>query len=206
MELKNRVAELVHNKIIDGISDYHTDLKNGVKITITLKKDANAQVVLNNLYKHTNFQISYGIIFLMLDGLTPKTLGLKDIISKYIDHQKEVIIRRTRFDLAKAEKRVHILEGYKIALDNIDEVIKIIRGSETDQIAREELMKRFDLSEIQANSILELKLRRLTGLERSKIEDELNDLLKKIEELKAILASEAKVLEIIKNELYPFKK
>ena len=114
MELKNRVAELVHNKIIDGISDYHTDLKNGVKITITLKKDANAQVVLNNLYKHTNFQISYGIIFLMLDGLTPKTLGLKDIISKYIDHQKEVIIRRTRFDLAKAELLIILMKLFKL--------------------------------------------------------------------------------------------
>ena len=120
MELKNKVAELVHTKVIDGISDYHTDLKDGVKITITLKKDANPQVVLNNLYKHTSFQINYGIIFLMLDGLTPKTLGLKDIISKYIDHQKVVIIRRTKFDLAKDEKRVHILNGYKIAQDNID--------------------------------------------------------------------------------------
>ena len=120
MDLKNRVAELVRDKVIDGISDYHTDLKNGVQITITLKRDANAQVVLNNLYKHTNFQVQYGIIFLMLDGKTPRTLGLKDIISKYVDYQKEVIIRRTRFDLAKDEKRVHILEGYKIAQDNID--------------------------------------------------------------------------------------
>ena len=140
MELKNKVAELVHNKTIEGIADYHTDLKDGVKITITLKKDANPQVVLNNLYKHTNFQVSYGIILLMLDGLTPKTLSLKSIISKYIDFQKEVIIRRTRFDLAKDEKRVHILEGYKIALDNIDEVVKIIRNAETDIEAKEKLM------------------------------------------------------------------
>ena len=117
LELKNKVAELVHTKIIDGISDYHTDLKDGVKITITLKKDANPQVVLNNLYKHTSFQTNYGIIFLMLDNGVPKTLPLKDIISKYIDYQKEVVIRRTRFELEKAEKRVHILEGYKIALD-----------------------------------------------------------------------------------------
>ena len=205
MDLKNKVAELVHNKIIDGISDYHTDLKDGIKITITLKKDANAQVILNNLYKHTQFQTNYSIIFLMLDNGTPRTLGLKDIITKYIDYQKEVIIRRTKFDLAKSEARVHILEGYKIALDNIDEVIKIIRGSETDQIAREGLMKSFKLTEIQANSILELKLRRLTGLERSKIEEELAELLKKIEELKGILASEEKVLEIIKNELTEIK-
>ena len=129
MDLKNKVAELVHNKTIDGIADYHTDLKNGIKITITLKKDANAQVILNKLYKHTSFQTSYGIIFLMLDQGVPKTLGLKDIISKYIEFQKEVIIRRTKFDLDVAEKRVHILEGLKIALDNIDAVVKLIRAS-----------------------------------------------------------------------------
>ncbi len=205
MELKNKVAELVHNKTIDGISDYHTDLKDGVKITITLKKDANPQVVLNNLYKHTNFQVSYGIIFLMLDGLTPKTLSLKSIISKYIDFQKEVIIRRTKYDLAKDEKRVHILEGYKIALDNIDEVVKIIRNAETDVEAKEKLMSRFGLTEIQTDAILELRLRRLTGLERDKIEAELNELLAEIEELKSILASEQKVLEIIKKEMLEIK-
>ena len=205
MELKNRVAELVHNKIIDGIADYHTDLKNGVKITITLKKDANANVVLNNLYKHTNFQISYGIIFLMLVGLTPNTLGLKDIISKYIDHQKEVIIRRTKFELTKAEKRVHILEGYKIALDNIDEVIQIIKNAESDVEAKEKLISRFALTEVQADAILELKLRRLTGLERDKIESELAELLKTIEELKAILGDTKKVLNIIKEEMIDIK-
>ena len=205
MDLKNRVAELVRDKVIDGISDYHTDLKNGVKITITLKRDANAQVVLNNLYKHTNFQVQYGIIFLMLDGKTPRTLGLKDIISKYVDYQKEVIIRRTRFDLAKDEKRVHILEGYKIAQDNIDEVVKIIKTAKSDVEAKEKLMSRFGLTEIQTDSILELKLRRLTGLEREKIELELSDLLKEIEELKSILASEQKVLDIIKKELIEIK-
>ncbi len=205
MELKNKVAELVHNKIIDGIADYHTDLKDGVKITITLKKDANPQVVLNNLYKHTNFQVSYGIILLMLDGLTPRTLSLKSIISKYIDFQKEVIIRRTRFDLAKDEKRVHILEGYKIALDNIDEVVKIIRNAETDVEAKENLMSRFGLTEVQTDAILELRLRRLTGLERDKIESELAALLAEIEELKSILASEQKVLDIIKKEMLEIK-
>ena len=205
MELKNKVAELVHSKVIDGITDYHTDLKDGVKITITLKKDANPQVVLNNLYKHTSFQVNYGIIFLMLDGLTPRTLGLKSIISKYIDHQKEVIIRRTRFDLIKDEKRVHILNGYKIAQDNIDEVVKIIRNALDDSDAKEKLMNRFGLDEIQADAILELRLRRLTSLERDKIEEELNNLLKEIEELKAILASEKKVLEIIKNEMLEIK-
>ena len=205
LELKKKVAEVVHAKVIDGMSDYHTDLKNGLKITITLKRDANPQVVLNNLYKHTNFQTNYGIIFLMLDGMTPKTLPLKDIISKYIDHQKEVIIRRTKFDLDKAEKRVHILEGYKIALNNIDEVIKIIKNANTDAEAKEKLISRFGLSEVQTDAILELKLRRLTGLERDKIESELNELLNLIEELKSILASEQKVLEIIKTELLEIK-
>lgn len=205
MELKNKVAELVHNKIIDGITDYHTDLKDGVKITITLKKDANAQVVLNNLYKHTQFQINYGIIFLMLDGLTPKTLPLKSIISKYIDHQKEVIYRRTKFDLAKSENRVHILEGYKIALDNIDEVVNIIRNAGDDDEARTKLINRFGLSVVQADSILELKLKRLTGLERNKIEEELSTLLKLIDELRSILADEKKVLDIIKREMLEIK-
>ena len=205
LDLKNKVAELVRDKVIDGISDYHTDLKDGIKITITLKRDANPQVVLNNLYKHTSFQIQYGIIFLMIDGKTPRTLGLKDIISKYIDHQKEVIIRRTRFDLDKDEKRVHILEGYKIAQDNFDEVINIIKTAKTDIEAKEKLISRFSLSDIQADAILELKLRRLTGLERDKIEAELNDLLIEIEELKSILASEEKVLNIIKTELLEIK-
>ena len=205
MELKNKVAELVRDKVIVGISDYHTDLKDGIKITITLKRDANPQVVLNNLYKHTNFQIQYGIIFLMIDAGTPRTLGLKDIISKYIDYQREVIVRRTKFDLDKDEKRVHILEGYKIAQDNIDEVVQMIRNAKTDAEAKESLINRFKLSDVQADAILELKLRRLTGLERDKIEAELNDLLIEIEELKSILASNQKVLDIIKKELLDIK-
>ena len=206
LELKNKVAELVHNKVIDGIADYHSDLKDGIKITITLKRDANAQVVLNKLFKHTQFQTTYGIIFLMLDQGVPKTLGLKEIIEKYINYQKEVIIRRTKFDLDVAEKRVHIIEGLKIALDNIDAVIKIIRGASDDDEARDGLMKNFGLTDVQANAILEMRLRRLTGLEREKIENELSDLLKLIEELKAILASDQKVLEVIKNELIEIKQ
>ncbi len=205
LELKNKVAELVHNKVIEGIADYHTDLKDGVKITITLKRDANPQVVLNNLYKHTNFQVNYGIILLMIDDMTPKTLGLKDIIAKYIEHQKEVIIRRTKFDLEKAENRVHILEGYKIAQDNIDEVIAIIKAADSDVEAKEKLMSRFGLTEIQTDAILELKLRRLTGLEREKIEAELAELLKLIAEYKEILADINKVLEIIKQEMLEIK-
>ena len=205
LELKNKVAELVHNKVIDGISDYHTDLKDGVKITITLKRDANPQIVLNNLYKHTNFQVNYGIILLMLDNGVPRTLDLKSIIAKYIDHQKEVIIRRTKYELNQDEARVHILEGLKIALDNIDEVVSIIRGADDDDDARTKLMNRFGLSEIQSNSILEMRLRRLTGLEREKVENELKDLLVEIERLKAILGSEKMVLDIIKQEMLEIK-
>ena len=205
LELKNKVAELVHNKTIDGIADYHSDLKEGIKITITLKKDANAQVVLNKLYKHTSFQTTYGIIFLMLDQGVPKTLGLKDIISKYIDFQMEIIIRRTKFELDVAEKRVHILEGLKIALDNIDAIIKLIRGSKGDDEARAALMSQFGLSEAQSNAILEMKLRRLTGLEREKIENELADLIKLIDELRLILSSDVNILAVIKKELLEIK-
>ena len=206
LELKNRVAELVHNKIIDGIADYHTDLKDGVKITITLKRDANPQVVLNNLYKHTNFQVNYGIILLMLDNRVPRTLGLKSIISKYIDHQKEVIIRRTKYELSEDEKKVHILEGLKIALDNIDEVVAIIRGAKDDDEAKTKLMNRFGLTDIQSTNILEMRLRRLTGLEREKVESELAALLIEIDDLRAILASEERVLNIIKEEMLDIKK
>ena len=205
LDLKNKVADLVHNKIIDGITDYHTDLKDGIKITITLKKDANAQIILNQLYKHTEFQTNFGIIFLMLDQGVPRTLGLKDILVKYIEYQKEVIIRRTRFNLDKAEKRAHILEGLKIALDNIDEVVKLIRAAQSDQEALTGLMTRFGLTEIQAQAILDMRLRRLTGLERDKIEAELAELLKEIDELRSILASEEKVLNIIKEEMIEIK-
>ena len=204
-ELKNKVADLVHSKVLEGISDYHTDLKNGVKITITLKKDANAQVVLNNLYKHTAFQSNFGIIFLMLDNGVPRTLGLKDILTKYVDYQREVIIRRTKFDLDKDEKRVHILEGLKIALDNIDEVIKIIRGALDDEEAKEKLMSKFGLSEAQTAAILEMRLRRLTGLERDKIENELAELMKEIEYLRSLLADPKKIDQVIKDELTEIK-
>lgn len=204
-ELKNKVAELVRDKVIEGISDYHTDLKNGIKITITLKKDANPQVVLNNLYKHTSFQVNYGINMLVIDMGTPRTLGLKDIISKYLDHQREVIVRRTRFDLKKAEERTHILEGLKIALDNIDEVVKLIRSSKSDEDAKEGLMSRFGLDDIQSQAILDMRLRRLTGLEREKIEEELEQLIELIKDLRDILANEQRVLDIIKEEMLEIK-
>ncbi|MBR1417149.1 MAG: DNA gyrase subunit A [Bacilli bacterium] len=205
LDLKNKVAELVHNKVLEGISDYHSDLKHG-QITISLKKDANAQVVLNNLYKHTDFQTSYGIILLMIDNKVPKTLGLKDIIAKYIHFQREVIVRRTQYDLKRFEERAHILEGLKIAIDNIDEVVKIIRGSKTDEEAQKTLGERFGLDDVQTNAILEMKLRRLTHMSKDQIDDELKDLLAKIDECKSILASEEKIYGIIKQELLEIKE
>lgn len=206
-EFQSRIGELVREKILDGISDLHeeSNLENPVRVVIYLKRDANANVVLNNLYKHTQLQTTYGINFLMLDQKSPVVLPLKDIISKYIDYQREIIIRRTKFDLKKAEAKVHILEGLKIALDHLDEVIKVIRESNTDEVAKSELIRRFGLDEIQADAILEMKLRRLTGIERDKIEAELQSLLDAIKEYKAILASDEKVLGIIKDELLEIK-
>ncbi len=206
-EFQSRIGELVRDKIIDGISEVHeeSNLENPVRVVIYIKRDANANVVLNNLYKYTQLQTSYGINLLMIDQGSPKILGLKDIISKYIDYQKEIIIRRTQYDLRKAEERVHILEGLKIALDHLDEVIKTIRESDTDVTAKEQLMAKFGLDEIQAQAILDMRLRRLTGLEREKIENELAELLKTIDELRGILASEEKILGIIREELLEIK-
>ena len=206
-EFQERIGQLVRDKVLDGISDLHeeSNLENPVRVVIYLKKEANANVVLNNLYKHTQLQTTYGINLLMIDQKTPRILPLKEVISKYIDYQKEIIIRRTKFDLNKCEARVHILEGLKIALDNIDEIIKIIKSSKTDDIAKEQLISKFALDIIQCEAILEMKLRRLTGLEKDKIENELKELLQRIEELKAILASEQKVLDIIKTELLEIK-
>ena len=206
-EFQSRIGELVREKILDGISDLHeeSNLENPVRVVIYLKRDANANVVLNNLYKHTQLQTTYGINFLMLDQKTPVVLPLKEIIAKYIDYQREIIVRRTRFDLKKAEERVHILEGIKIALDHLDEVIKTIRESATDEEAKNKLMSRFGLDEIQANAILEMRLRRLTGLEREKVENELAGLLEDIRNYKEILASDEKVLAIIRKELLEIK-
>ncbi len=200
--LITKIADLVRNKVVEGISDLRdeTDL-NGIKIVIELKREANANVVLNNLYKYSQLQVSYGINFLALDDGQPKILGLNEILEKYLDHQKSVIVRRTQFDLDKYEKRAHILEGLKIALDHIDDIIRLIKTSSSDEEALKALQERYSLSEAQANAILEMKLRRLTGLERDKIEAELYELLKLIEELKEILASNEKILDIIKNEM-----
>ncbi|MDD3187396.1 MAG: DNA gyrase subunit A [Bacilli bacterium] len=206
-DLKQKIAELVRDKIIEGIADYHeeTNIENGLKIVITLKREANPNVILNNLYKHTQLQSNFGIILLMLDQNQPKTLNLKEIIEKYIDYQKEIIIRRTRYDLDKAEKRVHVLEGMKIALDNIDDFIKIIKEAKNDGEAKLKLTNKYNLSDLQTEAILEMKLRRLTGLEREKIENELADLLKLIAELQSVLANNDKVMAIIKEELLEIK-
>ncbi len=205
--LIERIADLVKEKIIDGITDIR-DLssdRSGIKIIIDLKRDANANVVLNNLYKHTSLQTSYGVNTLALVDNEPRILSLKEMLEKYVDHQKLVIIRRTKFELEKARARAHILEGLKIALDNIDAVIALLKAAKNDLEATEQLISRFNLTETQAKAILEMKLRRLTGLERDKIEEELKELLATIEELTAILASEEKILEIIKNELTEIK-
>lgn len=201
--LITKIAELVRDKVIDGIADLReeTSYQDGMKIVIELKRDANPNVVLNNLYKHTQLQSSYGINMLMLYQGRPQIMGLKDIINNYIDFQKEVIYRRTQFDLDKAQKRAHVLEGLKIALDNIDQIIKIIKESETDVVAKQQMSDKFNLDDMQTEAILEMRLRKLTGLEKEKILEELETLLKLIEYLKEILNSEEKVLQVIKDEL-----
>jgi DNA gyrase subunit A len=205
-KLIEKIAELVHNKQLEGIADLRDESdRNGMKIVIELKRDVNPKVVLNKLYMHTQMQQTFGAIMLALVDGEPKILNLKQIIEKYVDHQAEVVTRRTRFDLRKAEERAHILEGLKIALDHIDEVINIIRSSKTEAIAKENLMKRFGLSDKQAQAIVDMRLGRLTGLERQKVEEELRELIEKIKELKGILADEKKVLEIIKKELLEIK-
>ena len=204
--LIQRIGELVRDKVIDGISNLSDESAlEGIKIVIDVKKEANANVVLNNLYKHTQLQTSYGINFLMLVDGSPRTLGLRGIIEKYIDHQKHVIYRRCQFDLKRYKDRLHILDGLKIALDNIDRVIKIIRESADDDEAKAGLMSNFALSEVQSQAILDMRLKRLTGLEKSKIEEEIAELEKLVKELEEILASEEKILEVIKNEMLEIK-
>lgn len=206
-KLIQKIAELVKDKRVEGITDIRdeTDLKHGIRIVVELKRDTNATIVLNQLYKHTQLQDTYGVIMLALVDGQPKVLGLKQILREYVAHQKEIIVRRTKFDLKKAEARAHILEGYRIALDNIDEVIQIIRESRDAKIAKTHLMDRFALTDIQAQAILDMRLQRLTGLEREKIETEYAELMQKIAEYKAILADEKLVLGIIKDELTEIK-
>ena len=207
-KLVEKIAELVKEKKIEGISDLRdeSDLKKGMSIIIDLKRDANETIILNQLYKHTQLQETFGVIMLALVNNEPKVLNLKEILFHYIEHQKEIITRRTIFELKKAEARAHILEGLKIALDHIDEVIKLIRAAADGKVAKEQLMERFSLSEIQAQAILDMRLQRLTGLEREKIEEEYRELMLTIANLKAILADPQLVLNIIKEELIEIKE
>ncbi len=206
-KLIEKIAELARDKKIDGITDLRDESdRSGMRIVIEVRRDANANVLLNNLYKQTSLQTSFGINTLALVDGQPKVLNLKQCLQYYLDHQVVVIRRRTEFELRKAEARAHILEGLKIALDNLDAVIALIRGSQTTDIAREGLMTQFSLSEKQAQAILDMRLQRLTGLEREKIEAEYQSLLALIAELKAILADEEKVLEIIREELIEVKE
>ncbi|MED3570931.1 DNA gyrase subunit A [Cytobacillus praedii] len=206
-KLIERIAELVRDKKIDGITDLRDESdRDGMRIVIEVRKDANANVLLNNLYKQTALQTSFGINLLALVDGEPKVLNLKQCLVHYLNHQKVVIRRRTEFELRKAEARAHILEGLRTALDHLDEVIALIRSSQTTDIAREGLMTKFNLSEKQAQAILDMRLQRLTGLEREKIEEEYANLVKLIGELKAILADEEKLLDIIREELSEIKE
>ena len=200
--LVEKIADLVRDKTVEGITDLRDESdRNGMRVVIELRRDCNPDVILNQLYKHTQLQDSFGIIMLALVDGHPRVLNLKEMLYYYVKHQENVITRRTRYELNKAEARAHILEGLTIALDHIDAVIKAIRASQTADIARAALMEGFNLSEKQSQAILDLRLQRLTGLEREKIEEEYQEVLKTIEWLKSVLADEAKILQIIKDEL-----
>jgi len=205
--LVEKIAELVRDKRIDGITDLRDESdRNGMRIVIELRRDVNPNVVLNNLYKHTAMQSNFGINMLAIVNNEPKILNLRDVLFHYLEHQVIVIRRRTEFELRKAEARAHILEGLRIALDHLDEVIALIRASQTTEAAREGLMERFGLSHEQAQAILDMRLQRLTGLEREKIENEYQELLARIAELREILANEHLVLQIINDELQEIKE
>lgn len=206
-KLIEKIAELVRDKRIDGITDLNDESdRNGMRIAIQLRRDVNPDIVLNNLYKHTALQTTFGINMLALVNGQPQVLTIKQCLQHYLDHQKEIIRRRTQFDLNRAEARAHILEGLRVALDHLDEVISLIRHSKTTDVARNGLIERFDLTEKQAQAILDMRLQRLTGLEREKIETEYNELIERIQVLKAILADEEKVLAIIREELTEIKE
>ena len=201
-KLIEKIAELVKDKRVDGITDLRDESdKEGMRMVIELRRDVNPNIVLNHLYKHTQLQDTFGVIMLALVNNQPRVLNLYQMLNLYLDHQKEVVTRRTQYDLNKAEERAHILQGLMIALDNIDEVIRIIRGSKTTQIAKEGLIERFSLTDVQAQAIVDMRLRALTGLEREKLENEYKELLVKIAEYKAILADENKLLLVIREEI-----
>ena len=200
--LIEKMAELVRDKRIDGITAITDESsREGMRINIELRRDANANVVLNQLFKHTQLQDTFGVIMLALVGTQPKILNLSQMLEHYLKHQEDVVTRRTKYELNKAQERAHILEGLLIALDHIDEVIRIIRGSENTQTAKAALMERFQLSDAQAQAIVDMRLRTLTGLEREKLQAEYQELMKKIQELKAILADEKLLLGVIKKEI-----
>lgn len=204
--LITKIADLVRDKVVDGITDIRDETnRDGIRIVVELRRDANANVVLNNLYKHTSLQTSYGINSLALVDEEPKVLSIKVMLEKYIEHQREVIVRRTQYELDKALAQAHILEGLKIALDNIDAIVQLLKKSKNDEVAIQELMDLFKLTEIQAKAILDMKLRRLTGLEREKIEEQLKQLEIQISDYRDILAHEERVLTIIKEELLEIK-
>lgn len=203
-----KIAELARDKKIDGITDLRdeTSLRTGVRVVIDIRKDANASVILNNLYKQTPLQTSFGVNMIALVNGRPRLINLKEALVEYLEHQKVVVRRRTEYNLKKAQDRAHILEGLRIALDHIDEIITTIRESETDKVAMASLQERFELSERQAQAILDMRLRRLTGLERDKIEDEYNELVAYIKELQEILADEEKLLQIVRDELIDIRE
>ncbi|MBR4632441.1 MAG: DNA gyrase subunit A, partial [Elusimicrobia bacterium] len=201
------IANLVKDKKIDGISDLRDETdRHGMRVVIELKRDANAQVVLNQLFKHTQMQTSFGVIMLALVNNKPKVLNIKEMLYHFVEHRKVIVVRRTKFELKKAEARAHILEGLKIAIDNLDAVVKTIRQSPDTDTARINLMERFRLSKLQAQAILDMKLQQLTGLERKKIDEEYIEVIKNIERLKSILEDPKKVLAIIKDELAQLKE
>lgn len=204
--LVERIADLVRDKKVEGISDLRDETnRHGIRVVIELKRDVNANIILNNLYKHSQLEETFSIINLAIVDKTPKVLNLKQYLESYVYHQKDVITRRTQFELKKAQARAHILEGLKIALDNIDRVISIIRGSENGQIAKEKLIEEFALSDIQAQAILDMRLQRLTGLERDKIDNEYKELMERITYLESILADENKLFGVIKDEMLAIK-
>ena len=205
--LIEKIAEMVRDKKIDGITDLSDQSsREGMRVVIELRKDVNANVLLNQLYKHTQLQDTFGVIMLALVNNVPRVMNLLDMLNHYLKHQEDVVTRRTKYELNKAEERAHILKGLLIALDHIDEVISIIRGSQTVQIAKAELINRFDLSDAQAQAIVDMRLRALTGLEREKLEAEYNELVKQIEHLKAILADRKLLLGVIKEEILAIKE
>ena len=200
--LIEKIAELVKDKRVDGITDLRDESdRQGMRIVIELRRDANANIVLNQLLKHTQLQDTFGVIMFALVGNQPKVLNLLEMLTYYLSHQEDVVTRRTKYDLNKAEERAHILKGLLIALDHIDEVIQIVRSASTPQIAKQQLMEKFELSDVQAQAIIDMRLRALTGLEREKIENEYRELMARIEELRAILADEKKLLGVIREEI-----